>query len=976
MAANNFKFSGMNQGKNPFQVKKITTIKRDANEIYPKKGLNKVDTVPNTPIDKLFHDLQSKLDGNFHELSIDVLFDRFELEDESESVSTSEFGRRYKVMEHLLNLLIDIQKFSQQQQFEDESIIKISLHDVKLFSKVVNLIILHGIYPGLNPFNIGIPLAKRTLSSFGKTNISIDTLPKSANFSNNYQILSLIYDKFLILFQIESDVKDLLIKGTGFTDFLIISIALQTIPCFQTHNKNYEIEFNEIIVKLPPTFELYQLYTLLISTASPNYFKQFVINQLQLLPCNAPKNDGLLTLIEFVLNLREEQDIDIDKFQQVSNIILSKPKSLNTVSYFSNIGQQCYKLLMNINRPIVTSCVGFICENLWVKNPRIVQDFLLKQLWQVLNPPNNSTNEVELNNGINVLISLTKKVTNDEFMKAIILPILLPLWGYLTFLNKRQKSNEIITNILVSYFIIVSKAPDSDNTVYGLDTISKNLLFTGESWCFQFGPNGLTQISEKDQTVDQSTNNIQNFIDLLDNHVKYFVQLLDSLDEDLVNKQFIQILKRWLNENKSQTILQENPYFKLIDLRLLEAIGEKFKDSLARTPKEMLELVDGLLLIKPEEVDQDVLVLDQDEADSDDEDENDQDSNLQALSIVMELLSAILTESSDLDESNRELLTKIQKSLTQYIEKSNIKQYGQSNISKSAKSLQDRISDILEEKIKPNSQQEADRQKFNRAITSLNDPLVPIRAHGLYLLRQLVESKSSIVDLEFVINLHLTQLKDPEPFIYLNVIKGLETLIEFDQPHVLEILCSIYIDDKTDLDEKLRIGEVLLRFIQSSGELFSGKIAQLIVDSTLSIIRKPVNEDDHQSKDDRLRMSAMSILGICCNTNPIGMYDRLTDALDCAIGILQLETDKDKSIMRKSAIVLIHDLIIGSSKSDSVPFPQNYQAKTFQVLKYIVATDNDLLVREQAQTVINTIDEISKDAFDMLKDNEYELLKN
>lgn len=107
-------------------------------------------------------------------------------------------------------------------------------------------------------------------------------------------------------------------------------------------------------------------------------------------------------------------------------------------------------------------------------------------------------------------------------------------------------------------------------------------------------------------------------------------------------------------------------------------------------------------------------------------------------------------------------------------------------------------------------------------------------------------------------------------------------------------------------------------------------------------------------------MSAMSLLGTCCNTNPIGILDNLENALDCAIGILQLESDKEKAIMRRSAIVLIHDLIVGTSKSDSVPFPISYKEKVVTVLRYVKENDSDLLTREHAQTVLETIDELVK----------------
>ncbi len=52
-----------------------------------------------------------------------------------------------------------------------------------------------------------------------------------------------------------------------------------------------------------------------------------------------------------------------------------------------------------------------------------------------------------------------------------------------------------------------------------------------------------------------------------------------------------------------------------------------------------------------------------------------------------------------------------------------------------------------------------------KRITISTTPWYPY-VHGLHLLRQLIEDKDTdVISLDFVIRLHLNQLKDPEPFI-------------------------------------------------------------------------------------------------------------------------------------------------------------------------------------------------------------------
>ena len=70
----------------------------------------------------------------------------------------------------MINYLIQIQELSEANSriLDDKNLIKISLHDIKTFSKLVNLILEHGIYPALNLFRIGVPFEKRLLNDFSK----------------------------------------------------------------------------------------------------------------------------------------------------------------------------------------------------------------------------------------------------------------------------------------------------------------------------------------------------------------------------------------------------------------------------------------------------------------------------------------------------------------------------------------------------------------------------------------------------------------------------------------------------------------------------------------------------------------------------------------------------------------------------------------------------------------------------------------
>lgn len=966
--------------KNPFATKeKKKTIRRDPKDIYNfdelKKGLNKPQYLRNSPLDKLFYELETILDGTLDEITLGGLGDALEIS------LTDEVDLRYAVISKLLDYLLQIKDYSSKQDHLDKNLIAISLHDIKTFSKLVNLIIIHGIYPALSTFKVGIPLAKRRLNDFTKTQkpIKVATIQQdlkaksyTERYLSSYEMLTLLYKKLLIVFDGESDVRDLLVKGTGYSDFLTVTITLITCPYFPQDKKQwYNKQYNDFVSQLPGTFELFQTFSLYLSSPSPAFFKLFVLKNLQSLHYNAPHKDGLLTLIEFVLGLRENEDINIEKFDNVANVVLAKPSDISTAEYFTSIGNQSYDLLVNINRPYVTSCVGHIIERLWAKNQLVVTDFFLKKIWNVLTVDDKSSDfgvlvyEKDLNNVVNVLISLTKKGMSDSLTNYIFKPILPVLWTYFVYLKTTEKSSEVILNIIVGYFVVMSTSNIESDTIYGLDTISKNLL-ADNNYEFLLGPNDLPQVVIKEsQMGDSKDKRMNRYLSDLDSSCAAFMELVKNLDDDFVMKMFKVLLSRWLKIDNGDKISNENPFIVLIDLRLIESMVNEFKEDIAKTPEGMLDIVLEFLenYKAPTTSTKSQLEVSDSDDDSDDEEEYQVDVNTEAMPVLLELLSAVITEATcdELDEQSIQLLKKISTRLQNLLKSpdSLIKQN-----SKAITSLNSRIQDILKGEDRLVSKNDLQKKTLERAITSLNDPLVPIRAHGLYLLRQLIESRSDVISVDFVVDLHLVQLKDPEPFIYLNVIKGLESLIDIDRNEVVPILIKIYVNEEgnQEVDERLKIGEVLLRFIQNSNEMFSGNLSNLIVNSMILMIRR--HSDKLLDQDIRIRMSSMSLLGLCCKTNPLGMIDSISDAIECALGILQLEKSDSDNVMRRSAVVLIHDLIIGTSNTEDVPFPREHQQKVFDTLVYILETDEDLLTREQANKVLEDIKELLELAYE------------
>lgn len=937
---------------NPFAVKERTTVRRDAKEVYPqRKGLNKPQYLGDSPMDKLFLRLEALLLAPLLDTTVDLLYEKIAAAPKEERGPASN-SKLWVVVKHLLELLDEVKActVAEKEALAQKDLLTISLHDIKTFGKLVNCIIVFGVSPALLALHIGVPLEKRRLKDFGSTVYKPLTVPRlsedpsaSARFAPHQQLLQLVYTHLHQVFSEPSDVRELLLKGSGYADYLTVALALATVPHFDAAVRNEALQQIASVEALASTYDLYQDYTLLVATPSPAYFKQFVMARLQRLPSSAPKGDGVLSFIEFALGLRDNAQVDIAKFDHVAQVLLLKPKQEPTAAYFESIGRQCYDILVNINRPTIASCVGHFLEQLWCRNLRVATDFFLKRIWTVFNPPALASalvllSEAAVNNNINVLLSLTQRALPADLMMAIFRPVLVPVWCYHVFAKAHDKPAEILQNILVSYLALAS-----DNSA--LDILAQNIVADGDGWRFRVGPNSLVEIVPV--PAESAELRALQFIARLDVGCAALVDLLRQLEPEAVLSLFVAVLGRWLRSAPS--LDSENPFVRLVDLRVVETIGREFSELLAQTPGDILLVVHSVLAgdsVGP--VDEDAHA---DEVDSDDDDDlAGPPVASDVVAVVLQLLSAIMSETVELGTQCRDLLAKIRRQLSStYL------------ALPAAQSLVLRIDTTLEGVPPASTDNDRDRQVLARAVASLNDPLVPIRAHGLYLLRQLVEARSAVVAVDFVVRLHLVQLKDPDPFVYLNVIKGLESLLQWDA-HALLLLGAIYAgkpDESVpeaalaDLEERLRVGEVLLRYVEQLGETFSGDRAHIVCGSALGLIQRR-----GEPVDNRLRMSAMSVLGACCNTNPLGMVSHLTNALDCAVGILALETNEQEAVMRRAAIVLISDLVLGTSKTDKIPFPPAYREKVLVALQYALAHDADMLVQEQAQGVLDYINEL------------------
>lgn len=955
---------------------------------------------------------------------------------------------------YLVDKIIELNMILVQQQETTQSspsetvtdnreLIPISLNDMRLLESLTNLFIMHSVYRYL-PSGFGIPLDQRNLSKFKSDNAI--TINKSDNKGVLCQVLSKIMDNVFYpktpKKQVQSVVFEMFLKGSGFSDILLGLLYLSL------DDTGYRQKY-EAMESLQSTYGLFEMYTTFYQSGTHPLFKQLVLEKLSTLTIRR-EEDGLFSLIEFVLGLREtvDNELDISKFNKVNEVVCKKPKSVSNVHYYIQIFKQIMRIFSeHLNNNAVITSVNNIIAEFYFKNKRIVVDFFFKQIYiKLFNTKHQDYSVKQTNDIFNILIGFSKQSSTDVLAALIEncneYDFFFAIWRYCLFVfmnaEKLKLDNEyykILVSLLKTFMELGNKYYVLNYIILNFNT-NKNrewgkLIIDMETQLTRISVEGNIKdnlLNEPGTQSSELTNitALQQALVLQDFNITLLIEYLKAINnEDVTKKLFLSVMNRWCRLNtqeqdkaneegksiygpKNEEAKQDEGYDNLLmlsDLKLLEKFNNEFKSDLVNEPGEILDFVDNLLKIKD-------LQSTTNESDIDSDDEEDEcvegdkevDESLQTkesesnvLNIILQLLSTMITTVENLERFSTVLIS-IQKNLNalypndlqcqtivQRIDEEVLNRLEKKGNASNGMKTQEQINEeILAE----------DRKVLKRAIFSINDPLVPIRAQGLVMLRELLLKKSSVVECKFVLELHLTQLQDKDPFIYLNVIKGLTSLCEFDSESLRHLITLYHNEDhKTLLDEVLKIGEVLINYVQLSNELFQSDLLHFLIKVCLEKINvggiaKNGANQKNTVQDNRLRMSSMSILGMILQTNAASLLDsEISDILDCSFGILHFEggqklnaatyeTGKVKEpknkpnsehgkedtskLMRRSAIHIIHDLLYNSG-FERLPTQYN-GSKLINLLHYTRQQEPDYLTCELIDQLINLIDDLVKES--------------
>lgn len=619
---------------------------------------------------------------------------------------------------------------------------------------------------------------------------------------------------------------------------------------------------------------------------------------------------------------------------------------------------------------------------------------------------------------LNVLIT---SHPHPSLTKRLLRPILLPLWSLASW-NQNSETIESryrkpAMNLLIILLQLLSNGiqPSNSDT---LSTIVQNFMFQGKPtsstsiWVYTKDIQGI-QIQEQNASSEADSGLFVSSLPSIEDKVSSFCTLIKAIPEfdTEISHLFTRLCRKWLKDttgDRAESIVtgfetvepSDSSQERFIEATLMQKLMTTVPEKLVSDSHQVLDLVNYILS----------------KWNSDDT-----DGNEDIISVALSLLNIILTSPNyKTIPDSKQVFDEIQKSVYSISKCSKMDASLTAQNMLSLIKFRDTFndsnatsSDIFK------GQQYEDRKNYNLAmsyLTSTESP-PPVRVQGLELISTLFQSQSSVLDIPALIVLFSSLLQDSDEYIYLRIIKSFIELSTRHPKTILSDLIDRYVDPNEEavLDQRLRFGEALLQVIKNVDHAFSGGIARTVSEGLMSIAGRrgfrpkfqqeqeneillkrqrdreaedawdgpPPQLDEYLpsefqkedellarivsgweskrgSEDVRIRASALSIMGSAIEANVAAIgSDLISTVLDLSIHILTLETEPEKGILRRSAILLIMNFIraLETAREQQTKLSFGLVGKNLddvkRVLQYVEETDNDGLVRQHAKDVID-----------------------
>ncbi|KAF7724463.1 transmembrane and coiled-coil domains-containing protein 7 [Apophysomyces ossiformis] len=693
--------------------------------------------------------------------------------------------------------------------------------------------------------------------------------------------------------------------------------------------------------------------------------------------------NGVAIVLEFTIGGVDQ--VQLPQLEKVAKLILSVPQQMRSVeSYYGLIAPQLLVLLKEVvhskQQSSKSQAVTYLIARMITKHTSLAKEYIVDAIVGPLlkrwNQEEYATEDKD-SSGMDpqamteedvytTLHTLHDVMVGGEPSPIVIqtflassIPPLYHLYEYTV--QSKSGLRETVLDLLLTYFRIMTPKEVIDDL--------KKILFdkrdlSGARVAY-FAPGATGGVSVRLRREPQVIAGNQ-----LPVNTQLVIEFLRAVDNaDLCGDFFIFLL----NEYSSSNSISRNvdPKIMLITLHLIMGMLDTQGPEILKKPTQVIAFANNIVveyadrMKKPKsknEKREDVKFSDLASIVSDnDREANDNaydetfsaEDDFEALLLATSLLRAVMHENENLDHQATQLFESVLGPLKQL--ESHPLEPVQESVHEIILAITSYLSSqrLSGKKDKAGSKEEASKARYRDAMKNLQDDLLPVRAHGIGILKEMVLEKDPLVSsgegLNTVLDLLIHLVQDEDSFIYLNAIKGLSALTDVHGNLIIIKLGDIYSDENEKLDNRLRIGEALLQTVQRCGDALSKYVNALIKPLETVLARRTVNK--------HLRVSALSIMSMACQTCPVALTGLLEELTTWVLNILEFEKAPE---IRRAATVLILSLFRGMASETLYEFPVTNLRRAYRTLRYIEDTDPDELTRYQARVALSDLDMIMR----------------
>ncbi|CAE6425596.1 unnamed protein product [Rhizoctonia solani] len=626
---------------------------------------------------------------------------------------------------------------------------------------------------------------------------------------------------------------------------------------------------------------------------------------------------------------------------------------------------------------------------------------------------------------ITTLTTLFTSTDPSPFLAQVIIePILVPLYNLSAHLDVQRISDPTLKESVRGLIRTWARLVGREEVIEGLWSIIQGAGGWGvggeAKWCWDVGEEGL-EISKAGPpkpiplSVLQGPDDDGELEDAEDDNPlslrpvpTHFAELLKSIErKDIASAMFVKIL----NAYQASRTMDTDPLKALLYLRLILEMQQKLGSSVLTEPEHILQFIAHV--IEPRRPNEESESTAQNllrivEQDSDDEDRADEAQAQDEMTLTaMTLLLALLEANERMSTLTSPLLAMIfdyLKPITNHNDES------LRSLAREARLVLISRRSIAEAGPLSTDAERPALQTYQEALRLIQDPILPVRAHGLHMLRQLVvrpkpakgghptappELNPALVP--GILDVFLQSIQEEDSFVFLNAVQGLSAMADRLGSEIIQSLVRIYADmtdpgrpmERAEMDKRVRVGETLVQVVRSCGDAL-GSYVDMLIPPLFRVIRA-------QGLPTVLRSSALSILAQCVETSPVSVTAWTDDILSGMLDILQLESvqavplsrkardearqqeevkldlvieskpqevDSKLPPLRRSALVcfalVVRSMVEGVYEGTRSAQLGDLRSKAVTIIEYIRVTDSDPVVRTQAAETLSLVKQLGR----------------